>query len=160
VSKLKQDSIDILFYGGYHSEAGLIVRQMRDQKLKTILIGGEGLTTNEYWSITGDAGEGTLMSFNPDPRRMPEAAEAVKRIRAAGYEPEGYTMYSYAAVQVLAQAMEQTQSTDVKKLSAAIHSGKFKTVTGDLSFDEKGDVRAPGYIIYKWTKGTYVPLEE
>ncbi len=158
VSKLKENNIDILFFGGYHPEAGLIVRQMRGQGMKTVLIGGEGLTTTEFWSITGEAGDGTLMSFNPDPRKKPEAADAVKRLRASGFEPEGYTLYTYAAVQVMAEAVKRAGSTDLKKITAVMHQGTYSTVLGDIEFDDKGDVKKPDYIIYRWTKGTYVPL--
>ena len=35
VSRLKLDNIDLVYVGGYHQEAGLILRQMRDQGLKT-----------------------------------------------------------------------------------------------------------------------------
>ena len=53
VSKLKQANIDIIYFGGYHTEAGLIIRQMRDQGMNTILMGGDALITQEFWSITG-----------------------------------------------------------------------------------------------------------
>ena len=33
--------------------------------MKTKLISGDALVTAEYWQITGDAGEGTLMTFSP-----------------------------------------------------------------------------------------------
>ncbi|TFG89397.1 MAG: branched-chain amino acid ABC transporter substrate-binding protein, partial [Hyphomicrobiales bacterium] len=100
VSKLKQANIDVVYFGGYHTEAGLIIRQMRDQGLNTILMGGDALITQEFWSITGDAGENTLMTFSPDPRKNPAAAEVVKRFKDKGIEPEGYVLYTYAAVQV------------------------------------------------------------
>ena len=74
VSKLKSNGIEAVYLGGYHTEGGLIVRQMRDQGMKTKLISGDALVTAEYWQITGDAGEGTLMTFSPDPRNNPEAA--------------------------------------------------------------------------------------
>ena len=64
VSKLKSKGIDAVYLGGYHTEGGLIVRQMRDQGMKTKLISGDALVTAEYWQITGDAGEGTLMTFS------------------------------------------------------------------------------------------------
>ena len=95
VSKLKSNGIDAVYLGGYHTEGGLIVRQMRDQGMKTKLISGDALVTAEYWQITGDAGEGTLMTFSPDPRNNPEAAPLVKKFKAAGIEPEGYVLYSY-----------------------------------------------------------------
>ena len=65
---------------------------MRDQGMKTKLISGDALVTAEYWQITGDAGEGTLMTFSPDPRNNPEAAPLVKKFKAAGIEPEGYVL--------------------------------------------------------------------
>ena len=67
VTKLKQAGIDLLYYAGYQNEAGLLVRQMRAQGMSTILMGGDGLVTRDFWSITGAAGNGTLMTFAPDP---------------------------------------------------------------------------------------------
>lgn len=160
VSKLKENGIDVLFFGGYHTEAGLIVRQMRDQGLKTVFIGDDDLTTREFWSITGDAGEGSFMSFNTDPRTRPEAADAVKRLRASGFDPEGTTLYTYAAVQVMAESIRRAGAADPKKAIAALHEGSYPTVIGDITFDRKGDVTKPDYIIYQWTKGVYVPVAE
>ena len=155
VSKLKQNSIDVLYVGGYHTEAGLMVRQMRDQGMDTLLVSGDALVTDEYWSITGAAGEGTLMTFSPDPRKNPKAAPIVKAFRDKGIEPEGYVLYTYAAVQVFAQAAEKAGSTDLDKVIKAMNSSEFDTVLGTLSFDDKGDVTLPGYVFYEWKNGTY-----
>ena len=159
ISKLKENNIDVLFYGGYHTEAGLIVRQMRDQGLKTVFIGDDDLTTKEFWSITGAAGEGAMMSFNPDPRKKPEAADAVKHIRASGFDPEGITLYTYAAIQIITEAIKRSNAIELPKVIAALHQGSYQTVIGDITFDSKGDVTKPDYIIYRWTEGSYVPLE-
>jgi branched-chain amino acid transport system substrate-binding protein len=59
VSKLKSKKIDVLYIGGYHAEAGLMARQIKDQGMKVQIISGDALVTQEYWNITGDAGEGT-----------------------------------------------------------------------------------------------------
>ena len=158
VSKLKSNGIDAVYLGGYHTEGGLIVRQMRDKGMKTKLISGDALVTAEYWQITGDAGEGTLMTFSPDPRNNPEAAPLVKKFKAAGIEPEGYVLYSYAALQVFEQAATQAGSLDRKKVLQAMKKGKFNTVLGTLSFDKKGDVSLPGYVFYEWSKGNYKQL--
>lgn len=155
VSKLKQANADVLYLGGYHTEGGLIVRQMRDQGMKTVLVSGDALVTNEYWAITGDAGEGTLMTFSPDPRKNPDAAPLVKVFRDKGIEPEGYVLYTYAAIQAWAQAAAAAGSADPGKVIPALNSGKFKTVLGELSFNDKGDVTLPGYVFYEWSKGNY-----
>ncbi len=155
VTKLKAEKIDALYVGGYHTEAGLIVRQMRQQGLATQLISGDALVTQEYWSITGDAGEGTLMTFSPDPRKNPDAAPVVKKFRDAGIEPEGYVLYTYGAVQAWAQAAEAAGTVKFENVIAELDTGEFNTVLGKIGFDEKGDVTAPGYVFYAWSKGDY-----
>ncbi|MEO5373935.1 MAG: branched-chain amino acid ABC transporter substrate-binding protein [Alphaproteobacteria bacterium] len=155
VTKLKAAGADVLFFGGYKTEAGLIVRQMREQGMKTILMGGDALVTLEYWGITGPGGEGTLMTFSPDPRKDPANAELVARFRAQKYEPEAYTLYTYGAIQAWKAAAEKAGSTDPKKVEAALKGGKFNTVLGHIGFDAKGDVSAPGYVVYVWHNGQY-----
>lgn len=160
ISKLKQAKVDVLFYGGYHAEAGLIVRQIHDQKLTIPMVSGDGLTTSEFWSITGEAGTGTLMAFNPDPRKNAEAKDAVAQIRAAGFEPEGFTLQSYAAFEVLTQAIAKAGKTDGAAIASAIRAAPLTTVLGTLKFDAKGDLENPGYAMYRWANGTYKEIEE
>ena len=155
VSKLKSENIDVLYVGGYHTEAGLMVRQMRDQGMSTVLVSGDALVTDEYWAITGDAGEGTLMTFSPDPRKNPGVADLVEKFRAKGVEPEGYVLYTYAAIQAWAQAATTAGSTDYDAVNKALNDGNFATVLGELSFDGKGDVTLPGYVFYEWESGGY-----
>lgn len=158
VTKLKQAGIDVLYYGGYHTEAGLIVRQMREQGMETQLISGDALVSDEYWSITGDSGAGTLMTFSPDPAKNPTAKPVVEAFEAIGYKPEGYTLYTYGAIQAWAQAAEKAKSTEFDAVVKALHANEFETVLGSVGFDDKGDVTAPGYVFYKWENGTYKEL--
>ena len=160
VSKLKQANIDVLFLGGYHTEGGLIVRQMRDQGLNTILMGGDALITQEYWSITGPDGEGTLMTFSPDPRKNPAAAEVVKRFKDKGIEPEGYVLYTYAALQAWKQAVEKAGSTAMADVVKALNDTEFDTVIGKFKFNDKGDPNLPPYAVYRWSNGTYEEISE
>lgn len=155
VSKLKAEEIDVIYLGGYHTEAGLIVRQADSQGLDATLVSGDALVTEEFWSITGDAGEGTLFSFSPDPTKNEAAAEVVARFMEQGYKPEGYTLYTYAAIQVFAQAAEAAGSTDIGALVEQMRTLTFDTVLGELTFDGKGDVALPGYVFYEWTDGAY-----
>lgn len=155
VSKLKAAGIEVLYVGGYHPEAGLIKRQMVEQGMSTILVSGDALVTEEYWQITGDAGAGTLMTFSPDPAKDPANAEIVAKFEAAGIKPEGYVLYSYAAIQTWAQAAAKAGSIDFDPVVATLNGTTFKTVLGDVSFDGKGDVKLPGYVFYEWANGTY-----
>jgi branched-chain amino acid transport system substrate-binding protein len=156
VSKMKAAGIEVVFVGGYHREAGLILRQMRDQGMKTVLMAGDALADKEFAAITGAAGEGTLMTFGSDPRRRPTAAAIVDRFKQKGIDPEGYTLYSYAAFQIWAQAVTQANTFDPKKVAETIRAGNWSTVLGPISYDKKGDITALDYVIYVWNKdGTY-----
>jgi branched-chain amino acid transport system substrate-binding protein len=155
VSKLKQSAIDVLYVGGYHTEAGLILRQMREQGMSTVLMAGDALVTEEYWSITGEAGAGTLMTFSPDPRKNPDAAPLVEVFRKKQVEPEGYVLYSYGAVQVWAQAVKEAGGVALEPVLKVMREKKFDTVLGSIGFDDKGDVTAPGYVVYVWNDGSY-----
>ncbi|MCP3054695.1 branched-chain amino acid ABC transporter substrate-binding protein [Aurantimonas marianensis] len=155
VTKMKEAGIDLVYIGGYHTEAGLMARQMREQGMDTVLMSGDALVAEEYWAITGDAGEGTLMTFSPDPRKNEAAAPVVAELEKAGKTAEGYVLYTYAAIQAWADAVSKAGSTEYDEVVTALNDGNFSTVIGDLKFDDKGDVTLPGYVVYEWSNGEY-----
>jgi branched-chain amino acid transport system substrate-binding protein len=157
VSKLKASNPDLVYWGGLHDTGGLILRQMRDGGLKAPLMGGDGITDDEFAVIAGPGAEGTLMTFSPDPRKNPANKNIVEVFRKKGFEPQAYTLYSYAAIQIIKQAAEQAKSLDPKKVAEVMHSGKtFQTVLGDITYDKKGDVSTDGYLVGGKKKDRYV----
>jgi branched-chain amino acid transport system substrate-binding protein len=163
VTKLKAANPDLVYWGGLHDTGGQILRQMRDQGLNAPMMGGDGMADDEFAAIAGPGSEGTLMTFSPDPRTNPQNKQIVDLFRQKrGFEPQAYTLYSYAAVQIIKQAAEEAKSVDPKKVAEVMHSGKvFSTVLGDISFDAKGDVtgytvngkKKDRYVLYIWKKG-------
>ena len=159
ISRLKAAGVAVIFYGGYFPEAGLLVRQMKQQGLDATLMSGDGIATTEFAGVAGPASDGVLMTFYPDPRNNPKAAPIVKAFRDAHYEPEGYTLYTYAAVQAYVDAANRAKTIDGTKVSAELHKGKYDTVIGDFAFNAKGDPSAEPFVIYKWEGGKYTPLK-
>ena len=154
IAKMKDAGVSAVYYGGLHTEAGLMMRQLADQGLKAAFMSGDGIVSNELASIAGDAVDGTLMTFAPDPRKSSAAKDIVEKFRAAGFEPEAYTLYSYASVQVIAAAAAAAGSNDPQAVAEAAKSkGPFATALGERSFDEKGDITNPDYVMYTWKKG-------
>jgi branched-chain amino acid transport system substrate-binding protein len=154
ISKMKEAGVDVIYFGGLHTEGGKIVRQAADAGLKAQFISGDGIVSAEFATIAGPAAEGVLNTFGPDPRNNPAAADVVKKFRDAGFEPEAYTLYSYAAIQVIAKAIEKTGSADdAEAVAATIKSGgPWETVLGPLSYNEKGDITKLDYVMYVWKK--------
>jgi len=159
VGKLKAAGIDVIYFGGYHPEAGLIIRQAWEQGYKPQLISADALVTDEFWKISGPAGEGVLMTFAPDPREVPAAKDVVAEFKKANYDPEGYTLYAYAAIQVYSQAATAAGGWDNTKIEAAIHGHTFDTVIGKLTINDKGDVKDPVYVFYQWHDGKYAEVK-
>ena len=161
ISKLKQGGTQVLFIGGYHTETGLIARQLQEQKAAMPIFGGDALVTDELWSIAGPAAEGIMMTFGPDPRNRPEAKAALEALRKSKYEPEGYTLYTYAAIQAVVEGLARAgKGADGMKVASAIRQSPVKTVLGSLAFDAKGDVSGPTYVLYRWHNGHYAEFKE
>lgn len=155
ITKLKSAGVDVLAYGGYHTEVALILRQAQSAGLKLTVMGGDTLSTQELATAAGPAADNVLFTFAPDPRKNPAAAKVVQKFRDAKIEPEGYVMYAYAAMQLFAEAAKQAKSVKANDLIKTLHQGKFDTVIGTLSFDAKGDNKAPGFVVYAWKGGAY-----
>jgi branched-chain amino acid transport system substrate-binding protein len=159
VSRLKRENIDLVYVGSYPQEAGLILRQMREQGLATVLMAGDALYDRAFASITGKDADGALFTFGPDPRGNPAAKAVVDRFKANKVDPEGYTLHTYAAIQVWVQAVARVGTTDARKVMEAIKTSEWDTVMGKLSFDAKGDIKQTGYVLWKWDgRGNAVEL--
>jgi branched-chain amino acid transport system substrate-binding protein len=157
VSRLKQAGVTVIYIGGYYTEAALIIRQAKEQGMKATLVSGDALVTKEFWQIAGPAGEGTIMTFSPDPRKNAGAAKVVKEFADQKIDPEGYVLYTYAVIQIWAEAAKKVGTTDPKKVAATLKaSGPWQSVLGPVSFDKKGDITSGAYVMYIWdAKGNY-----
>jgi branched-chain amino acid transport system substrate-binding protein len=159
VTKLKNLGAEFVYFGGYHTEAGLMLRQATDQGYKLPLMTGDSIATSEFWQISGPAGDGTLFTFPTDPRRSPNAAHALEQFKAQGFDPEGFTLFSYGVVQAIAEGVKRAGSDDPKAVAKALESGEaIETVMGPVKFDGKGDIKDPRYDINMWREGKYAPI--
>ena len=154
IQKLKQANVDFVYYGGYHPELGLILRQAQEKGLKAKFMGPEGVGNDSISQIAQGASEGLLVtlpkSFDADPANK----AIVDAIKADGKDPSGpFVLTSYAAVEVIAGGITAAKSEDTAKVAEAIHAGTVKTPTGDLSFDAKGDLKDFKFVVYEWHFG-------
>ena len=160
VQKLLSANVELIYIGGYAFEAATIVRQMRDFASSAVLMGGDALLVEQFWATSGTSGEGTLVTFAPDAQKLNSASAVIEAFKAADYNPEGYSLHAYAAVQAFSQAATATHSVDGKALSQWLRAGNnLNTVLGPLSLDAKGDVRNPSFAWYKWSEGTYAETQ-
>jgi branched-chain amino acid transport system substrate-binding protein len=159
ITKLKSMGVSVMAYGGYHTEVGLIVRQAKEAGLDLKVMSGDTMTNSELPSIAGPAANNVMFTFSPDPRENPAAAPVVAEFKKKNIDPEGYVLYAYAAMQLFEQAAKQAKSIKYQPLRDAMASGTFPTVIGELSFDAKGDLKVPAFVVYKWNDGKYAALK-
>jgi len=157
VDQLVTKKTDVLYAGGYSGDIGIILRQAKKELPNLHLLSGDSLVNTEFMFIAGEASEGTYFTFGPDMRLKPEAKDVVTAIREEdAYEPEGFTLYSYGAVQAWAQAVEKAGSLKPKAVIDALRAGSFDTVLGKIGFDEKGDVTGMStFVWYVFGKEDY-----
>lgn len=161
VTKIRAAGADVVYFGGCHPEAGPLVRQMREQGVNATFVSGDCVVTDELVTTAGGPQytKGVLMTFGADPRQIPEGKAVIEKFRASGFEPEGYTLYSYASVQTLAAAFNAVGSTDGAKASEWLKGHSVDTVMGKKAFTEKGDLQVSDYVMYEWDdQGKYHQL--
>jgi branched-chain amino acid transport system substrate-binding protein len=153
VSQLRLEGVDVVYLGGYHPEAGLIKLEMERQGLDAVLVSGDAVMSEEFWSVAGPAGNGTLMTYPEIPRGIPQTRAVVAALEEAGKSADRYALTTYAAIQVWAQAAQGTGDFSFNGVSASLSDGVFETILGTVEFDENGDSNRPDYVWYEWKDG-------
>ncbi|NWO04326.1 MAG: branched-chain amino acid ABC transporter substrate-binding protein [Alteromonadaceae bacterium] len=151
VTKIKQADVDYVYYGGYHPELGLILRQARQSDVDAVFMGPEGVGNDGITSIAGEAAEGLLVTLPPAFDQKAENRDLAAAFAEKGEDPSGpFVLTSYAAVQVIAQGIEQAQSTDPFEVADALRAGSFDTPIGTIEYAENGDMASFEFVVYEW----------
>lgn len=151
VTKMKKENVDFVYYGGYHPELALLLRQSREQGFDATFMGPEGVGNKDISAIAGPASEGLLVTLPADFSQDPANAELVKAFTDKGQDPGGpFVMPAYAAVQIIADAIAKTGSTDPEEIAAAMRETTYETPIGAVAFDDKGDLKEFNFVVFEW----------
>lgn len=151
IAKLKKENVDFVYFGGYHPEMGMLLRQSAESKLNARFMGPEGVGNSDISAIAGEASEGMLVTLPKAFDEDPKNAHLVEAFKAKKQDPRGAFVFpAYAAVQVMADAMVLSKSQDPEKVADALRSNSFDTPTGVLEFDDKGDLKNFSFVVYEW----------
>ena len=161
ITKLKSAGVDFVYFGGYHPEMGLLLRQGRQLGLKATFMGPEGVGNKDLTAIAGPASEGMLVTLPADFTQNPANADVVKAFATAKRDPNGpFQMPAYSAVDIIAEAIAAAKTADATPVAAYIHQHTFDTPIGKVSYDAQGDLQSFKFVVYQWHKdGTKTPLD-
>ena len=150
ITKMKQAGVDFVYYGGYHPELIILLKQAHDQNLGARWMGPEGAAVSD---VKGESVEGLLVTLPPDFSKEPTNTKIAEAFKAKKQDPSGvFVMTSYASAQVLIDAIRGAKSEDPKKVADYMHKNKFKTVLGDVEFTPEGDWATARFDIFVWHK--------
>jgi branched-chain amino acid transport system substrate-binding protein len=161
VTKIKGAGVDAVYFGGLSSEAGTLVRQLREQGVQATFMSADGIADKAFVTSAGGNPnvKGVVMTYGDDPRGNPAGQTVVAGFRKAGFEPEGYTLYAYATIQTIAAALKGSTTTGGADLAKWLKSNTVPTVMGPKSWDANGDLKVADYVVYEWkADGDYAKL--
>ena len=126
--------------------------------MSTVLVSGDALVTDEYWSITGDAGEGTLMTFSPDPRKNADAAPIVQKFRDRISSRKVTSCTPTRPCRSLPRR-PSSRPDGSQQDPAGDQRQEVLDRAGRAQLRRQGDVTLPGYVFYEWKDGQYDYLQ-
>jgi len=147
---------DAVYFTGYHPQGGLLLKQSKELGTKFQWVMGNANNNPELIEISGlDAAKGTYVTTEPLPKDIPgDVATKFYNDFVAKYgEPPAniWWVMSADALNVVVEAMKQTNSTDSDKMAEYLHT-RFKDypgVTGNIiGYDEKGDRLGTIHVAY------------
>lgn len=161
ISRLRQSGVEAVYYGGYHTELGQILRQADAAGLELLFMGPEGVGNRDLNTIAGAAADGLLITLPPDFSQRPGNKHLVAELEAREIDASGpFVLTAYTAVQLIAEGLRQV-GENPEEVARVLRQGRFSTPVGELSFRNNGDLNHFEFMVYRWNQdGTRTLLSE
>lgn len=159
INKVKPQSPDAVFFAGYYSAAGKLVKQMRDAGLKSRFVSGDGSADQKIVDNGGPAANGALLSCTCQSAAPTAAGKKFAADYKAKYgtDPATYSSEGYDAAAIFLKAIDEgkTSSADVLSfLSSLTYEGVSKTI----KFAPNGELAGSNLFISEVQNGKVTPL--
>jgi branched-chain amino acid transport system substrate-binding protein len=151
--KIRENNVDLILYPGLPGPVIAYLTQTKEAGVEAQLVGGDAFTGLEITDENRRLFDSVQFSFQPDPADDRRNKKLTQMYVDRGYYPESFTFYSYAAVQIWSQAVERAGSLEAAAIADALRAHTFDSVLGEVTFDAKGDISNPGFVMYFFNKG-------
>ena len=150
MSVIQGSGAEGFFWGGMYGQGGPLCVKMRQAGVNIPFVSGDGCFAQPFIDTVGGNAANVYLSFGKDYHQNPAAAAFVKSYNDKYHQDIGaYSVYGYDAANVLLTAIQQAGTTDPDKVAAVMKSRPFDTILGKVEFDDKGDVKGSGFVM--WT---------
>lgn len=152
LTKMKGVKPDVIMYGGMDATGGPFAKQAKELGITSKIVAGDGLCTEKLYELAGDSVANIVCSqAGPDLSKMPKGAEFdAKYKKRFNASIQNYAPFTYDAVMVIVDAMKRSNSTEPAKILAAMPSTQYQGVIGNVSFDNKGDLKEGIITLYDY----------
>jgi branched-chain amino acid transport system substrate-binding protein len=163
LTAIKSKNPDTVFFGGMDAVAGPMLRQMKALGINAKFMGGDGICSEGLAQLAGDAlGDGQVVCAEAGgveenaKKGMDDFKVAYKK--KFGTDVQIYAPYVYDSVMVMVEAMKKAGSADSAKYLPELKKIAYKGVTGNIAFDDKGDIKDGTLTLYTYKGGKRVQL--
>ena len=154
IDKLKTMQPDVVICSCYTIEAGLLARQLSEKQLNVYFYGWDTLNSPDFYNIVAHTDTSKIVSIDyARPQENAAYQKLATALKQHNWPVETYSILTYAAVHVFADAVKEANSFEVLKIDAALHNQKFSTLIGPMSFDKYGDRKEQAFGAYQWDNG-------
>ena len=159
LTTVKAKKPDVVFFGGMDAVAGPMLKQVKQLGMSVKFAGGDGICSSELPKLAGDSmadGQVVCAEAGGVEGEQKAGMDEVRAKFKAKYnaDVQVYAPYVYDAVNVMVAAMVKADSADpAKYLPVLAKTDGYKGVTGNISFDEKGDIKNGALTLYTYKAG-------
>jgi branched-chain amino acid transport system substrate-binding protein len=156
LTNIKAKKPDLIFFGGMDAVAGPMMRQMKSLGIPVKFLGGDGICSEELAKLAGDAmtdGQVVCAEAGGVEGQQKVGMDKFRADYKAKFnqDVQVYAPYVYDSFNVMVAAMVKADSVEpAKYLPMLAKTTGFKGVTGDISFDAKGDVKNGALTLYTY----------
>jgi len=160
LTSIKSKDPDLVFYGGMDAQGAPMVKQLHSLGIKARFLGGDGVQTSEFLKLAGTQADGVTASSPGLPlENMPGGLEFKQKFTTRYGPIQTYAPYAYDAVMTMVNAMKMADSPVPEKYLVALPQVQRAGITGNISFDERGDIRGGAITLYHVKGGKWEVLE-
>jgi branched-chain amino acid transport system substrate-binding protein len=150
ITAMKSANPEGIFIPGYYTEAGLIAKQVREQNIAAVLIGGDGWDSPRTPEIGGEAVEGSFFCnhYSADDTSQAVQGFVARYKERHGYVPDAMAPLSYDAANLLFASIQKAGSVEGRAIRDALAQTRdFPGICGNVTIDPERNARKSAVMI-------------
>lgn len=150
ITAMKSTNPEGIFIPGYYTEAGLIAKQVREQNIAAVLIGGDGWDSPRTPEIGGEAVEGSFFCnhYSADDTSQAVQGFVARYKERHGYVPDAMAPLSYDAANLLFASIQKAGTVEGRAIRDALaQTANFPGICGNVTMDAERNARKSAVMI-------------